>query len=98
MNSPDDTEIRRLVAAALGTGLMQWPAIVEAAAAFLVTRTGYSPHPPGAAYHTLDHLVDEILWGVATGNKGVVYRSSIQELKQLFPPDPDPDPDPDAQD
>lgn len=89
MNIDDDTEIRRLIEAALGTGLMEWPEIIEAAAAFLVTGTGYSPHPPAYKYHKLDHLVDEILWGVATGNKGVVYRSSVHELKELFPPDPD---------
>ena len=89
MNTEDDAEIRRLVEAALGTGLMQCPAIVEAAAAFLVTGTGYSLHPPGYKYHKLDHLVDEILWGLATGNKGVVYRSSVHQLTELFPPDPD---------
>lgn len=89
MNLEDDTEIRRLVATALGTSLMQCRWTIEAAAEFLVSGNVHVINPPVDEYHELDRLVDEVLWGLATGNKGAIYSSCIKSLSELFPQDPD---------
>jgi hypothetical protein len=93
MNTADDTEIRRLVTAAMGTGLMRCPVTIEAAAAFITTGEGFNPRNPCPDCHELDDLVDDLLWYWRAEIFGQNFDYALEKLSELFPSQ-----DPDAKD
>jgi len=74
---------------------MRCPAIIDAAARFLVTGKGYYIDGPDVGSHKLDWQVDGILWGhfAVPGLMGPEFNEALIELSELFPSR-----DPDAQD
>lgn len=81
----DDTELRRLVTAALGTGLMRCPDTIEAAAAYVTTGDGYCEEEACDGSHNLDAAVNDLLWGRDMKPVNSVFESALEELSGIFP-------------